>query len=273
MVDSPQFTGSVPEAYDAFMVPLLFQPYADRLAALAAGRPAARLPSHDVLEVAAGTGVLSRALGAALPDAEITATDVSPDMLEVAARHPTPGRLTYRRADAGALPFADASFDLVVSQFGIMFFPDRVGALAQFRRVLRPGGEVLVLTWDSLAANPLVDAAFTAIGELVPGQREFVGTGPHGYHDPARLRADAEAAGLRVDSCAPMRLTVTAPSARDVAVAFTLGSPVRAALQQHGMDPGPVVDAAEAAVRVRFGDGPVSAELSALLLSGTRTDS
>ena len=126
---SSQFVGQIPEAYDLGLGPVLFHDCADDLA-----RRAAALAPSDVLELAAGTGIASRRLRDALPpDATLVASDLNPPMLEVARRKFRPDeRVAFREADAMALPFPAASFDLVVCQFGVMFFPDKP---ASFREV------------------------------------------------------------------------------------------------------------------------------------------
>lgn len=130
------FSGSIPEFYDKLMVPLIFEAYAADTAALAAAcAPAA------VLETAAGSGVVTRALAPRLAaSAHYVVTDLNPAMLDYAAKRQAPDeRIEWRQADALDLPFDDASFDLVLCQFGAMFFPDRVAGYAEARRVLRPG--------------------------------------------------------------------------------------------------------------------------------------
>ena len=131
------FAGSIPEIYDRFLVPLIFEPYATDLA----GRIAGMKPRH-VLETAAGTGVLTRALASRLAgDARIVATDLNQPMLDhAAAQQPPDRRLTWQQADALALPFEDRTFDVVACQFGAMFFPDKVQGYREARRVLKPGG-------------------------------------------------------------------------------------------------------------------------------------
>ncbi len=132
------FAGSIPEIYDRFLVPLIFEPYAVDLA----GRVAALAP-NDVLETAAGTGVLTRALSQQLPaSAHIVATDLNQPMLDQAARRQQAGTVEWKQADALALPFADRSFDVVACQFGVMFFPDKVKGYKEARRVLRPDGSL-----------------------------------------------------------------------------------------------------------------------------------
>src|SRR5471032_511131 len=157
-----QFSGSVAELYDILLVPLIFEPYAADLAK----RTASRCPKR-VLEVAAGTGVVTRALAAALPDdAVIVATDLSQPMLDRAAAVSIRRRVMWRHADALRLPFEDAAFDAVVCQFGVMFFPDKPKAFTEARRVLAPGGTLLFNVWDRIEENDFADTVTTALARL-----------------------------------------------------------------------------------------------------------
>src|ERR1043165_4426053 len=126
------FSGSVPENYDRYMVPLIFEPYAADLA-----QRAASLSPSAVLETAAGTGVVTRTLAPKLqPGASYVVTDLNQPMLDYAASRQGPdSRIRWRQADALALPFADATFDVVCCQFGAMFFPDRSAAYREAKRV------------------------------------------------------------------------------------------------------------------------------------------
>ena len=140
------FAGSIPEVYERFLVPLIFEPYALDLA-----RRLAKTKPGAVLETAAGTGVLTRAIASALPTpARMTATDLNQPMLDHAkSRQPADSRIEWRQADALALPFEDRSFDAVACQFGVMFFPDKVQGYREARRVLKPGGHFFFSVWDS----------------------------------------------------------------------------------------------------------------------------
>jgi ubiquinone/menaquinone biosynthesis C-methylase UbiE len=141
------FDGEIPENYDRFLGPTLFEPFAADLAARHVGDGA-----RDVLEVACGTGILTRALLRRIPStARLVATDLSPDMLDYARKRLVePGRVEWRQADVAALPFADASFDAVYCQFGLMFAADKVAAASEARRVLRPGGSFVFNVWSRL---------------------------------------------------------------------------------------------------------------------------
>ena len=158
-----RFTGSVPASYDRLMVPLIFQPYADELA-----RRATALRPKRILETAAGTGVVTQALHEALPDAEIVATDLNQPMLDVARDRISVSNVRFQQADAQELPFDDCSFDLVVCQFGSMFFPDKVLGHSEARRVLREGGNYLLAIWDSLERNEASAVAQRVLIDLFP---------------------------------------------------------------------------------------------------------
>src|SRR5215469_7083543 len=141
---------------------MLFADYAEDLAR----RTAALAPAH-VLEIATGTGVVTRALARTLPrEVEITATDLNQAMVDFAAAQPGAERVTWRQADAQALPFADGSFDAVLCQFGVMFFPDRTAAYRETRRVLKPGGWFLFNVWDRIEENEFAQIVTEAVAAL-----------------------------------------------------------------------------------------------------------
>src|SRR3954452_1178844 len=186
------FTGSILGLYDRLLGPLLFAPYAEEVARRAAGF----LPGH-VLETAAGTGIVTAALSRAIPEAHIIATDLNPAMLEVAARRVHSERVTFEPADAQDLRFADCAFDLVVCQFGAMFYPDKLRANAEARRVLRDGGRYLLVIWDRVDRNLATKVAGEAVAGLFPGEGSaFYERIPFRYHDAAVIEQDLRAAGF-----------------------------------------------------------------------------
>jgi len=115
------FAGSMPKIYDTYLVPLIFEQFAVDLASRVSSAGVS-----NVLEIAAGTGVLTRALASTMPGSvSIVATDLNQGMLDQAAGIGTTRPVEWRRADAMQLPFPDDAFDVVVCQFGVMFFPDK----------------------------------------------------------------------------------------------------------------------------------------------------
>lgn len=262
------FTGSVPHVYEAELVPLIFEGYADDLVR----RVVAAAPAR-ILEIACGTGVVTRRLAAALPNAAIVATDLNPAMLAEAAAVGTPRPVEWRPADASALPFADGAFDAVVCQFGVMFFPDKAKAHAEARRVLAPGGVYLFSVWGPLDANPFADLVHEAVATVFPEDPpRFLARAPYGYHDVELIRRDLAAGGF---TSPPDIETITlpsrAPSARRPAVGYCQGSPLRAEIEAR--DPRRLAlatDTAAEAIAQRFGRGAVEATIQAHVVTARR---
>jgi SAM-dependent methyltransferase len=228
MTMDAQWLGDMPEAYDRVLAPALFAPFAAEVATRAAALSPVR-----VLELAAGTGVGTAALVAALPGAAITATDVNSAMVSWGA-----GRVpaaTWRKADAQRLEFPVSSFDLVVCQFGVMFFPDKVGAYAESARVLTPGGWLLLTVWDSVEGSTLPAALVESLAAVLPDDTpSFLPRVPHGYADPVRMRADLEAGALLVQSIERLVLSGEPVTPRRFAEGFCNGTPLRFALEERG---------------------------------------
>lgn len=259
------FAGSVPQLYQSHMVPLIFEPYALDMA-----RRVALRPVHRVLEIAAGTGVLTRQLACVLPAAvTIVATDLNPPMLALARELGTVRPVQWQTADALDLPFANASFDLVVCQFGAMFFPDKAQAYAQARRVLRPGGTLLFSVWDRIEENHLTQVVQEALAQrFALDPPVFMERTPHGYADLDVIRRDLLRAGFdRPAQSHTLTARSRAARARTVAIALCQGTPLRGEIEAR--DPGGLAEAtdlAEAALRLVFGEGPVDAQMRAHIL-------
>jgi SAM-dependent methyltransferase len=260
------FAGSVPELYDTLMVPLIFEPYAEDLV-----RRVAALKPARVLETAAGTGVVTRALARALPaQTEIVATDLNQPMLDRAASVGTQRPVHWQQADAMQLPFDAASFDVVACQFGAMFFPDRADGFREARRVLRPGGVFLFNVWDRIEENEFADVVTNVLATLFPADPpRFMARTPHGYSDRGQIAADLAAAGF---TAAPTIETLAArsraASAEVAAIAYCQGTPLRGEIQaRSGSSLGEATTAATTAIAARFGSGPVDGKIQALVVS------
>ena len=222
-----RFAGSVPEKYDELMVPLIFRPFAAELS-----RRAASFAPRLILETAAGTGAVTEALHQACPDADILATDLNQPMLEVAARRIQSERVRFMQADALELPFPDASFDLVVCQFGAMFVPDRVRGHSEARRVLADGGHYLLAIWDRIERSLLTDVAQQALIDYFPDDPPlFMREGPFSYADPLAIESDLHDAGFETVDIETIELRSRAPSAKDAAAALCYGTPMGVEIQ------------------------------------------
>ena len=256
------FVGSMPEFYDRFLGPALFEPFAGLVA-----RRVANLGARRVLELAAGTGVLTAAMASAMPQTAITATDLNQPMLDRAAALRSASNVTWRQADAQDLPFPVGSFDVAAGQFGAMFFPDRPAAYAEARRVLVPGGSLVLAVWDCLARNAFPRVMSEAVGRLLDtDEPQFVERIPHGYHDVEQIRADLTAGGYESVDVETLSVTGHA-TAFDVARGFLQGSPLQAAFA--GSDQlGRAIDVVTEALRTELGDGggAISGELTAHLV-------
>lgn len=253
--------------YESTLVPLIFASYADDLAARARA-----LGPNTVLEVACGTGVVTRALAATLPSAcAIFATDLNAAMVAHGEQMRTTRPVTWRQADVMALPYSDSSFDLVVCQFGVMFFSDRVAAYREIRRVLRPGGTFLFNVWNGLADNDFAHVVTDAVSTLYPGNPPvFLARTPHGHGSPTEIEADLNAAGFR-ECHLRQRDDISTAAAPDLpAIAYCQGTPLRNEIEAR--DPGGLeraTAAASVALRARYGDGPIEGRISAVVVTAS----
>ena len=256
------FAGSIPKFYDTLMVPLIFEAYAANMAELVA-----TYSPDVVLETAAGSGAVTRALAPRLKaDTRYVVTDLNQPMLDYAeARQGFDSRIEWRQADALALPFGSASFDVVCCQFGAMFFPNRVAGYAEARRVLRAGGKFVFSVWDRIEENAFADDVTNAVATVFPQDPpRFLARTPHGYHDVGRIREDLQLAGftdIRIETRAELSRS---PTARDVATAYCQGTPLRGEIEAR--DAGllqTATDRAARAITERHGEGVVIGKIQA----------
>ncbi len=256
------FAGSIPKVYDTLMVPLIFEAYAADMAE----RVAASSPD-SVLEVAAGSGVVARALAPRLgAAARYVVTDLNRPMLDYAAsRQGADARITWRQADALHLPFEEAAFDVVCCQFGAMFFPDRVAGYAEARRVLRAGGRFVFSVWDRIEENAFADDVTRAVASVFPHDPpRFLARTPHGYHDVDQIRDELGRAGFADIGVTTLAAVSRAPSARHAARAYCEGTPLRNEIEARDAALlGLATDRAAAAIASRHGDGPVAGKIQA----------
>ena len=260
------FAGSIPELYDRLMVPLIFAPYAADMAR--------RFATHvhgDLLEIAAGTGVVTRALAAATqPQLRIVATDLNPAMLAQAAATGTRRAVEWRQADALALPFPEHAFGAVVCQFGAMFFPDKAAAFAEVRRVLKPGGQFVFNVWDRIEVNEFADTVTSSLEALFPDDPpRFLARTPHGYHDHATIARDLGGGGFaRPPRIETLSARSRAAGAHEVAFAYCQGTPLRNEIEARAADrlDAATAHAADALCR-RFGIGAVDGLIQAHVIT------
>lgn len=263
------FAGSIPEVYDTYLVPLIFEVYAADLAGHVAD-----LSPASVLETAAGSGVVTRALMPKLSsEARYVVTDLNQPMLDHAAkRQGSDDRITWQQADAMNLPFDDASFDAVCCQFGVMFFPDRVAGYEEALRVLRPGGSFLFNAWDRIEANEFANVVTEAAAKIFPNDPpRFLARTPHGYHDVELIWDELSNAGFSRISIVTLKETSHAPSSRNPAIAYCEGTPLRNEIEERDARLlNFVTDRATKMIAERYGAGPVSGKIQGHVIVAER---
>ena len=268
MVDAVDkvFAGSIPDVYDDYLVPLIFEQYADDLA-----QRTGALDPQKVLEIAAGSGVVTRAVAAVLdPAARYVVTDLNRPMLDRAASmQDDPSRVKWEPADALDLRFEDDSFDLVLCQFGAMFFPDRVRAYREAHRVLGEGGAFIFNMWDRIEENDFAFEVTRALAEVFPDDPpSFLPRTPHGHYDTTTYRSELETAGFSQVKIEPVDAVSVAANPAIPAVAYCQGTPLRNEIEARN-PPGLEEATARAtdAIRQRFGDGEVHSRIRGFVIT------
>lgn len=267
---APSFSGSVPKTYHDFLGPLIFDAYARDMA----GRAKAVLKERSrVLELACGTGIVTNMLAELLgPGASLLATDISEPMLNLARNNfmGSPG-VAFQAVDACSLPFEDGAFDLIVCQYGVMFFPEKARAMQHARRVLAPGGTYLFNIWDSFEHNPIPRTVHETVTGLLPTNPiPFLAKMPFGYSDRAEIERVTRAGGFTNVRLESIEFPCSAPSAADAARAWVEGTPILAGLAERGItDPTPVRQAVEKVLKEKFGERPCKATMRAIVVTAS----
>lgn len=260
-----QFVGSIPEHYDQGLGPQLFFAYADDLA-----QRAAALAPTSVLELAAGTGIVSRRLRDALPNAcNLVATDLNQPMLEVAkAKFEADELVQFEQADATDLRFDDASFDLVACQFGVMFFPDKLRSYEEALRVLQPGGSYIFNVWGSWDDNPFAEIVHNCVATLFPDDPPGFYKVPFGYHDEREIRQAILQAGFTEVAFETVSRHSKISSAEVFARGLVFGNPLFDEVVSRGGDADAICDAVATAIEQQLG---AEMPLAALVIHATKT--
>lgn len=267
MRDETTFAGNMPERYDRGMGPVVFEPYAQAVAE--------RLPMTGavrVLEVAAGTGRLTRHLLSGMPaDGVLVATDLSPEMVAVGEQWISDPRLTWKVADAMELPFEDESFDLLVCQFGAMFFPDKGRAYREAWRVLKPGGKCILSVWGPREVNPWAREASIALQEFFERETTpFMGL-PFSYHNEDEIVQDLQGAGFETVALDWMTKPLLADHAVDFAEGMVTGTPISVSVAERGRSTEACIAAVADRFRRAFGDEPMRTTMSALIVKAQKS--
>ncbi len=267
MTDRETSSGSAPALYHEHLGPVMFEPFAENLVQ--------RLPHRDglrVLELACGTGIVTRRLRAHLPStATLVAVDISPTMLAYARLATATDGIVWELADAQALPFADGSFDVVACQFGLMFVPDKVQCFREAHRALSPGGTLIASLWRSPDENSHVRILESVLARLFPDEPpRFVTDVPFGYSDERRVRADMHDGGWAEIRFEIVRVQSEAESAERFARGLVRGGRLRIWLDERGADLSRVERELAAAFAASAGARPMRVSLAATVVTAIR---
>ena len=263
------FVGDIPANSDRYLGPLLFYDFADDLAGRLTLKPGMR-----VLETACGTGIVTqRLLERMRGHGTLVATDLNEAMIDHGRRHVTaePGLVEWQTADATKLPFPDGSFDAVVCQFGLMFFPDKAAGIGEAFRVLKPGGRYLFNVWDTLARNPVARITHETVATFFPADPPMFYTVPFSLHDPEPTRALLERAGFGQIAWTHLEKTGTSPSSAEATMGLIEGNPILGAIMGRRPEAlGEIKRAVAEKIAAELGDNPVRPPLRALVFTARR---
>lgn len=259
------FSGSIPKVYEQYLVPLIFEPYAIDLK-----NRLSTIDAAEILEIAAGTGVATRALASIPKDISITATDLNQAMLDEAATISTARPIKWQQADAMALPFSDNQYDAVVCQFGAMFFPDKSVAFSEVHRVLKPNGVFIFSVWDDISQNEFAETVTQALEKVFPNDPpRFMARTPHGYHDTATIARDLAGGGfVKLPKIDIVTFLSRVASAHEAAIAYCQGTPLRSEIEARdasGLNK--VTDMVAAALVQKYGEGTIDGKIQALVIT------
>lgn len=262
------FAGSIPALYEQYLGPLLFEPFAEDLAARLKD-----ISSGRILETAAGTGIVTRAMIKVLPQTvEIVATDLNQAMLDLAQTKLQAPNVTWHQMDAQTLPFEDASFEAVACQFGVMFFPDKIKAYREALRVLKPNGRFLFNVWNRLDANLMSKAVSDAVIEMFPNDPpRFFERTPFGYFDQDRIEGELQSAGFENITIEPVSKVSHCSSAHHAAIGLTQGTPLRGEIEARAPDRlNEITEGVAKALTRTFGEGSIENRMLALVITARR---
>ncbi len=268
MTSDQMFVGSIPSNYDRYMRPLIFEPYAHDLV-----ERIQKLHPKNILETAAGTGVVTALMAKNLRAGDtLVATDINGTMMEVAKKAIINPAITFQQTDATALPFASDSFDVVVCQFGVMFFPNKLQGYKEAFRVLRKGGTFIFNVWDKLELNELAAVCNATVATMFPNAPpNFMATTPHGYYNVEEIKATLAEAGFKNMTAQILPKRSRAPSAREPAMAYCQGTPMRSEIESRDATKLQLAtELCEKAIAAKYGSGPIDASIQAIIFTATR---
>ena len=266
MEKTAAFSGSIPANYERYLGPFLFEPYALDLVSRLQDKK-----YDNILEIACGTGRVTKHLANSVKFDAITATDLNPDMISVAKDMVNNDSIKWMPADAMSLPFNDSSFDLVVMQFGIMFFPDKEKGLSEAYRVLKPGGKFIYSTWNKAETNEAIHEGRVIIESYFGDDPPIFYNVPFSMYDDRELTSLTRRAGFKSITTTLVKKEGISPSAADLAKGMVEGNPVYLAILEKAPSLlNTIKEHIQKAIAEKFGDKPVKSPLQAWVVEGMK---
>jgi ubiquinone/menaquinone biosynthesis C-methylase UbiE len=262
------FAGTIPEHYDKYLGPMIFEPYARDLA-----QRAAKVSGSSVLEIAAGTGVATRFLRDALPAAtKVVATDLNEPMLQIAkTKFKSTEKIEFKPADAMSLPFPDQVFDVAICQFGVMFFPDKLASFREVARVLKPQGSYIFSVWDSLNHNPMMKSIHELTTRLYAENPPNFYQTPFGFYQIDPIKEMLLSTGFQEITFSVLKCSLSSPSAKDAATGLVKGNPISLQILErktHSIEE--VMSHVERELANKFGKAPVRSSMQAIVVQAQK---
>jgi ubiquinone/menaquinone biosynthesis C-methylase UbiE len=260
------FSGSIPENYERYLGPFIFEPYAvDVVSRIHVQKV------KKVLELACGTGRVTKHLVQTLPDAEIVASDFNPDMIAIAENNAKSDNIKWMTIDMQDIPFDDNHFDLVVCQFGIMFVPDKQKAFQEIHRVLKTGGVLLLNAWDALTKNPPFTIANLIVNSFFTTDPVLFYHVPFSYHDETEMKHHLAEAGFHSAVIKLVPKICVSDSAAHAVKGLLEGNPVFAFIQER--NPAVLPDIRkklEEELVLKLGDHPMRCAMQAWVIEAVK---
>ena len=267
MTDSVTFSGSIPKIYDEILGPAYFVPYAIETA-----KRAAAFHPKTILEVACGTGIVTKELCKSIREGIITATDISADMLSVAKEKLSSEKnIIWKEANAMELPFADEKFDLVVCQFGAKFFQDKQKAFSEMHRVLKKSGKFIFSTWDKLSNNPVANAGRQILLDFFEGNPPPNLKTAFSMSDENEIKALLQSTSFTSVNFEIIYLPCIAESAELLAFAQVDGSIISNLIREKDENAVPVLrNKIAESISGKFGNNPVKGTMQAIVVTAEK---
>lgn len=264
---TPAFNGSVPQNYEDYLGSFLFQPFAEDLA------ERVELEKFtNILELACGTGRLTKVLTDRLSaNAVLTASDLNEDMMMIAQKLNPSDRISWNTVDMASIPWPEHTFDLVLSQFGVMLVPEKLKALSEIYKVLRKEGHLVFSVWGNIADNDVWKISAEVVNSFFEIDIWNLSSGPFSMSNKHDVFGQLEQAGFKSCNAVEVNLSGVINDAETAAKGFLYGLPVAMMIRQQKPE---LLQDIEIALckemKSKLGDSPLTSRLQALIFTAIK---